>query len=504
MSLQDLPPEIHSQIFSHLVTSFGPSSIHAVLKTCKQLYEVALPFSVQIFRNTAPLHIGGGPCSKIRNAQFLHYILISKPELAKYVKTLIFGSFSSEDNSPRGTPTSTAEALGVYEKYINAALSPPERKSWEGTQWLADLRRGSSDAQVALILFACEKVESLCFEEPEDARSFCFVLNLLSTSFASRSNLRRVYSEAADASLGYRMFGQEPSSLMALPRLRRYESSLACGDSLAEKQFARLPRRRSAVEEITLRRSFITGSMINHLLGACKSLKSFEYTRGIYATIPPQMLARDVLEAVLPHASTLQHLHVNLDDDWFKEEVGVPERLYMGRELRQMVALKTLVVGMQSLTGLLDGQPQGGGGRIQVPLEVEGAPRLVDCLPDNLEQLQIHSCGGQILDQASELLGVIENGKRFTKLTNIHFLFNHERINSKDVRLRCDLPRVRLEVGFQSQTQRGYELGAPLTVSKNRKHKTICSQIFAEDFRSEWLEMRGRYTTRLHHLPTVT
>lgn len=89
------------------------------------------------------------------------------------------------------------------------------------------------------------------------------------------------------------------------------------------------------------------------------------------------MMPRDLLEALLPHACSLESSYVNFNDYAYQSSwSGKTERLYMGYELREM----------QALTGMSDTRPEDS----DLPFEIEGAPTLVDCLPENLEKLEIH------------------------------------------------------------------------------------------------------------------
>ncbi|VUC36164.1 unnamed protein product [Clonostachys rosea] len=507
MPLQALPTEIQSQIFSHLIVSYGPSPIHSVLRTCRQLYQVALPLSVQIFRNTAPLSASGGPCSKARNTQFLHYILVSKPELAKYIETLIFGIFSSSDCEDEHEASIPVD-VSIYEQRIKSMLGAATFRDYkpECSRWIADLRRGSTDAQVALILLTCPNVKSLCFEEPEGAQNVLFLLRLSRTLSSSArptkipvSNLREVYGEATHKNFGYKMGSQEVSALLALPSLRSYEIALAGSRREPEKALASLPSRFSSIEELTLYRSYVSGSVINSLISACKHLRSFVFTRGLYGLPEPYMQARDIMEAILPHAATLENLHLNLDDDWYQK--GPPQRLYMGTELRRMVALKKLRIGMRALTGMLDAHPHGTHGA-EVLYEIDGAPRLTECLPENLEHLVIHGCGRNILDQAHELLRVIQNEGRFSHLECIHFLFNHENIDPSEVQLRPGIPKPRLLVVFQDDRSRVFDSGPPHPMEdEGRSARTIVSRIYSADYRELWLGRRGGFSMALWQPP---
>lgn len=169
MFLESLPTELQAKIYGYLVTSLGPSPIHALLSVSKQLYAVALPLSVQIFRNTAPLQIGKGLRSVARNAQFLRYILVSGPDLAKKVDTVILGGFAAR-NSEGNSDAITPEELKIYERFIIHSLVPTLGKvdAKRCDKWIGHLREGYSDAQISLILLACPNVKRLYFEDSQD------------------------------------------------------------------------------------------------------------------------------------------------------------------------------------------------------------------------------------------------------------------------------------------------------------------------------------------------
>lgn len=53
----------------------------------------------------------------------------------------------------------------------------------------------------------------------------------------------------------------------------------------------------------------------------------------------------------------------------------------MGIELRQLTSLRSLKVGMQTLTGMLDGGDPEESDWGDIPLKIDGASRIVECLP---------------------------------------------------------------------------------------------------------------------------
>ncbi|CAH0017098.1 unnamed protein product [Clonostachys rhizophaga] len=523
MTLTNLPPELQSKICSYLVKSIGPSSIHALLRTCKQLYAVALPFSVQIFRNTAPIHIGRGPCSEARNVQFLRYILISRPELARRVDTVILGGFTTTRDRVK-TPTaatSTKEELALYQEFIINALGLQlsEVDLTRRDSWIAHLKEGSSDAQISLILLACSGVRRLYFEDYQEGSSqnqlfkkpdcFIFLLELakaLSTSNTSEfdaplRNLRHVQAQSHENNdCGW----EQAFRLMALPQLKSYESL----DTTRRGNFAGdstiLPLittpQSSSVRSISLHQSLAPAAEVQALLRVCKHLEKFEYISPTFEPISG-IFARDIMEAVLPHADTLHHLHINFSDECKK--IGWeddPQRLYLGSELVQMTALRHLSIGMQSLIGKFDPAPTD---EQDTPPQIEGAPRLIGCLPESLVELSIRDCGKGILGQAKELMETIEKGERFNNLRRIVLVFKAEIVNIRDIRQaipartkeegRCDL-----WVAFQHREARWVSSGRGHTFEGIRAIPSLCSRIFADDLRKDWIDFRGGLAHKLY------
>ncbi|CAG9942105.1 unnamed protein product [Clonostachys rosea f. rosea IK726] len=516
-SLLSLPPEIQTQILSHLVSSFGKPSIHAVLRTCKQLYEVALPLSVYVFRNAAPFSDGGGVCSRARNVQFLRYIVISKPELAIHVKTLLLGRFSSKPDAathikdiaqPKDT-NCTKEELLVYQHTIEDVL---DRLNYDGdrnwsAEWVEDLNKGCSDAQVALIMLVCPNIESLIFEQATQPRQFIRLLQMVGSLNSLKlplgkvnvnqlsiplSKVEDVFQEATEFEEGYEMFHEQGPIIFHLPRLRFYEGNLIYGHVLAAESFDRLQPGSSPVEEIALRASTIAGPTLASLFKACRALKKFEYTHNSFLNQYNEIKPSEIMEALLLHAETLEDVHVNMHDEWDKgwEWKNHPECLYMGTRLSQLHSLKKLTVSSQCLTGILAGPPINNDMHPPpMPIRIEEAPSLIECLPESLESLKILACGDEIWETATELLRTVEQGVRFTKLTHICFLFYEWLMKSK-MDLHCYSPRVRLEIGYQNQRFSEFDMGYPNDETEARRQHNTTSRIYAPDFRKLYLGMR--------------
>ncbi|VUC23799.1 unnamed protein product [Clonostachys rosea] len=528
-NLLTLPPEIQAKILSHLAASFGRSSIQPVLRTCKTLHEVALPISVSEFRNTHESKVQG-PCSRLRNAQFLRYILVSKPWLAKHVNTVIFGQISNGDDEESreytegGEPDpriATDKELAVYRQHIELILGqlPSGYTDKWCNHWMLDLKRGTSDAQISLILLACPNIRTILFEMSRHKSHFVRLLNLvrslvdINTSIHTPgsewgdgnhpdmviplSNVQDVFHETVNYRSGYSEFDMDGPDLFALPRLRFYECILARGNDATERRFGDLPRGSSSVEEITLHSSSSTPGALKKMLRTCRTLKKFEFTHYGY-DMSGLMTPRDILHAVLPHADTIEDLYINMDDVWDKgwNWQDNPERLYMGTQLRELRVLKRLTLGMQALTGML-GAKHLNHTQVahQMPMQIEGATRLVDCLPENLEYLKVCMCGLGIVEQVEDLIKAVEEGDRFRKLTHICLLFNgwttEKEVDKSQVRLVCQAPGVHLEIDFQNPIRAAFDLGRTIGEEASKQPCNVTSRIHAQNRRQHYFETRG-------------
>ncbi|CAG9945514.1 unnamed protein product [Clonostachys rosea f. rosea IK726] len=530
-TLLTLPPEILSHILSCLVDEIEDTSdIQAVLRTCKRLYSIALPISVSVFRNAIRSYSGSSSCSRTRNIRFLRYILVQKPWLAKHVRTVIIGRCSVYDDKyigfnrrEKGSDTATDDEIDVYGHHIEFFLGqlPSNYTLRWYRQWLEDLKNGTSDSQFALLLLSCPNIRTLVYMEPEGTRHFGqllrFARNLVAINVAIQtpgsewgdgghlpmaiplSNVRDVFHETPNYKNGYMTFYLEAPDLLAFPRIRFYECILANGDSVAATMFKTLPRRSSSVEEIVLHCSYLCPDALAGMVGACRALKKFEFTYGRLVRSPDLMTPRDIIEALLPHADTLEELYIHLEDngekDW--DWVESPEKLYLGPRLHQLRYLKKLTVGMQALTGMLAFQPVPHDDSEQMPLEIEGARRIIECLPERLESLLVRDCGVAIVGQMEELLADIESGGRFKKLTDIRLLFNAWKMDMdadgpEITRLNRDFANVRLNMVLQNDLGYLYDLGFPITEDDEFvTERNVMSRVNSRHVRDEYLESRG-------------
>ncbi|TXC08784.1 hypothetical protein FocTR4_00003410 [Fusarium oxysporum f. sp. cubense] len=138
------------------------------------------------------------------------------------------------------------------------------------------------------------------------------------------------------------------------------------------------------------------------------------------------------MEALLSHENSLEYLHLDFIEAARTSYCmpGPRERLYMGAELRQMRTLKSLVLGSQSICGLLG---NGTVYRHTRDASIE-APRVIECIPEHLEYLEIHSCGRNIVSQLEEFLDTLIYPDRFPNLSSVKFIFNEDWVKEEEIK----------------------------------------------------------------------
>lgn len=191
----------------------------------------------------------------------------------------------------------------------------------------------------------------------------------------------------------------------------------------------------SNIQSIILRDSWCVPRAIRSLIGACKDLRKFTYTCDIKKRTEYddfEVTARDIMEALLPHNNSLEYLHLDLMEEARTRTClwGPRERLYMDVELRQMHRLKSLALGSQNICGLL-------GNGIVYHYTRDASiqpPRVVECIPEYLEYLEIHSCGRNIISQLEEFLDTLIHPDRFSNLSSVKFRFNEEWVEEEEMK----------------------------------------------------------------------
>ncbi|CAG9956477.1 unnamed protein product [Clonostachys rosea f. rosea IK726] len=520
--LLEIPSELQVRILSNLVTHDFEHILN-ILCTCKKLHEIALPLSVATFEVHTPNEPDNDDLPmRIRLFKFLRYVTITKPGLASHVKTLVLERWLLDRyQEPIGSLGPTGEDMIVYKQLIRrVAVShfEPATVRYTIARWSSDLQAGMPDAIFALLLVVCTGLKELCFPEPRerDDRLDDGTLEVLNYSHlqyvlrvatetdpsiegepshpAPLSLLERVYHEGV-RDYGYDNWLCHALPFLQLPHLRTYECLY--GNILEEEAIfpAFLVPSSSTVRDLVFRSSCISKNSLGIMLAAAKSLRSFEYMRGLsdndshYKAAMP----RDIIEAIQSHAAGLEHLTLDLNDDSYRRSwLDKPDRIFMGDKLQQMANLKSLVIGMLPLTGIIDSEPSLS--QLGAPAEtgqgytkVQETRRLVECLPESLERLEILCCGTGILGEAQELLDIISLGLRFEHLTFVRFIFNYETTDRRLVHLTCRSSSLRVETAFQTKSHRDFDLAQCWT------HETSpCSRLHppTSNYYEDWHKYR--------------
>ncbi|CAI6084937.1 unnamed protein product, partial [Clonostachys chloroleuca] len=288
----------------------------------------------------------------------------SKPDAATHIKDIA---------QPQDIKC-TKEELSVYQHAIEDVLDRlnyDRDRKWSA-EWVEDLSKGCSDAQVALIMLVCPNIQTLMFEQATKPRQFIRLLQMVGSLNSLKpllgklnigqlsiplSKVEDVFHEATEFEEGYQMFHEQGPVIFHLPRLRFYEGNLLYGDMLAAEKFHHWQPGSSPVEEIALRVSTIAGPTLEGILKACRALKKFEYTHNSFLNQYNELTPREILEALLIHSETLEDVRVNMHEEVDKrwEWQDHLECLYMGIRLSLLRSLKTLTVSCQCLTGILAG-----------------------------------------------------------------------------------------------------------------------------------------------------
>lgn len=493
-----IPQELQVRILSNLVTHDFQDILNT-LCTCKKLHEIALPLSVSTFEVHTPHEPDNDDLSmRTRLFKFLRYITITQPGLASHVKTLVLERWLLDRyQEPIGSSGPTGEDMLVYKALIRKAVASHYDTANERnkvSRWTSDLQAGMPDAIFALLLVVCTGLKELCFPEPrvKDDRLDDGMLEVVNYSHlqyvlrlatekdpsvegepshpAPLSLLERVYHEGVRG-YGYDNWLGHALPFLQLPRLRTYEC--LHGNILEEGAMfpAFLAPSSSAVRNLVFRSSCISKNSLGIMLAAAKSLRSFEYMRGLsdndshYKAAMP----RDIIEAIQSHATGLEHLTLDLNDDTYRRSwLDRPDRIFMGDKLRQMANLKSLVIGMLPLTGIIESEPNLS--QLHAPKEtgqvfrkVQETRRLIECLPESLERLEILCCGTGIVGEAQELLDYISLGLQFKHLTFVRFVFNYETTDRRLVHLTCRSSSLRVETAYQTKGHRDFDLGQSWT-----------------------------------------
>lgn len=248
----------------------------------------------------------------------------------------------------------------------------------------------------------------------------------------------------------------ETALAFQVPTLQGFGLCGASGEERHVRTFEEVPVWSSSAKHMFLHLCSMPARSFKVLLQTFQELRAFEGILKVNMTGDKTARPGEVLEGLLPHAESLQYVYLDFNDDWDQGWKDEWKTIPLGTDLAKFMKLRMLTTGMQSLTGFLDCLPETAEptDEKRVPLVIEGSPTMIQCLPHNLEYLQVHSCGPAMLEQAQGFLDAVNKGERFKRLKTIRFVFRKDIYKDDEERFRgfnpleleCHDPSVKLEI----------------------------------------------------------
>ncbi|KAF2736268.1 hypothetical protein EJ04DRAFT_173234 [Polyplosphaeria fusca] len=370
-SLTTFPTELQDSIILYL----GPKDTLRLAKTCKALAKVTLPHLYHTIHLTwKATH---SPPKQPRIASLLRSIA-THPELAAAVKVLKFEAtgFTARKEGRLSFPKKAFHVTGEDSSAALRVLSSvklPDRKKWEDGTKEKDL-----DAIVALLISQCSNMQRLSLGAYFlNSNSF---LPIALQHLAQTSKLQKLEHASLGADMqeyqsdvGFLKINAESVlPIFQLPNLRSAHVLLANTSSKLDS----LPKS-TALTELRLQRSRVSGSMLPGLLSSTTNLVAFEYD---YRSKTGEKIdCQALMDGLKLLQSTLKHLRICVlpfsTDTLLPFEFSVDEYVdgSIGSSLKNFTTLETLEVSLSVLLGRF----------------VSTAAPLSSVLPPNLQVLTI-------------------------------------------------------------------------------------------------------------------
>ena len=407
--LQNLSTELIVSILSHVSNI---RTLYNLSLVSKDLHILTESFLYQKYENT-----GRGPEDFRHFLPFLRTIVRS-PSLAQHVKCVALRGWETDEIvALRGY--SDMRALQLCEEdlqlYIDAIkrLKAPEEAGWISA--ISESRDGfpseyrDEDAFVALLLSQLSNLEELQLSEVPYLSSRTWSVADLAgqkqcqSSFNELhplSNLRKLQVRSNDSKYGFNIEDIWP--LLRLPSLRTFDALRCQWD---ERVWERSPNN-SLMHTIILEQCAFTAKALELLVAPCKALKVFRFSHGqLHANNITPFTAKQAIEILQPHQSTIEDLKLDLDEEWEVwpkqgwESYQISDT--MVNTLSNFQNLVSLEAGQQSLLGIhylkLD------------TTSPESVRRLTEILPPSLEYLSLLFCDMRIEASLFELAIVRES-----------------------------------------------------------------------------------------------
>jgi hypothetical protein len=450
-----VPTEVLHRILAYLIKPWGSPENLNILLLSKHMHNVALPLTVKRFENPLGLEYDDSePEAQVaryqrRNARFLRYLLIKKPELAQHVQDIDLRALRVQGSTPNSFDEHSEADLTTYADFLvnKLKLVLPYVSAVE---WIDSLGKGCSDAHFAFLVTCLPELCTVAYDpagNDQDAdaqrageirKSFAItrgfhtpLFPLFYVGFWNNGVSPREIWHFRPDSIYHEMF--------ARPDVRSILKNHLIGGTLMAQKFEQLPPRASPVEKISLSQSCVSYHMLQALLNSCKAVEEFTLESGGCISgknIVPEVRPREFIQAILPHAGTLKYLcatfdcHRGMDMDEVKAGAS-----FFGRQLADMTALTTLVADMESVTGVHFRNLKNWSRVLQPPNgdpELEDIPSLAECLPASLEYLELRNCTLMFGDLMQDFLRHIGPGKRCAKLNHLRLLFNFYDLEDED------------------------------------------------------------------------
>ncbi|KAJ5218150.1 uncharacterized protein N7498_000249 [Penicillium cinerascens] len=382
--LNDLPPEIIYLIAGYLSR---PCDLYHLLSSSRGLYNVLQPV---LYTNVTLCGLQGIESSV---STFL-YAITRTPKLASHVRTLEVGSWDTD----YGHGEKACEKLGsdrnLIHKLVNDTTGYSDK---ERSKWINALKRGVTDAWLALLLPRLKALRKLSLTWPYGAD---YVLSMLQR--ASREeipvfpHLEEVYATWYDTENAAHSNFMHP--FFSFPSMRKlggwkfdepedsdYEPDPDEIFEYPEPCLEAPPPRCSNITDIDLHETNAARGM-RIWVQACKELKSFRIVHGGALISHNDIQPRKIYESLSLHKATLESIWIGNTED--TEWDNYDE--WMG-SFADFTALKFLYARAANLVGLdMDDNP---------------ARRLKDVLPPSLETLYLRLRKEDGFEQLIEFIG---------------------------------------------------------------------------------------------------
>ncbi|KAF4332086.1 hypothetical protein FBEOM_14123 [Fusarium beomiforme] len=434
-TLETLPLELRTQIASHLVASNSTKSIHSLASTCKSFHDFFVPFAVQSYSTVG---IGRShPWPRNKHLKFLRHIALSRPELARHVQTLNLHSCYTESLGKDTGFTIQADEWPVYKRVIRETF-PSEDQSEIRLEWIKGLEEEWEDASIALLLAVCSNVKTLIYRTPIKPSIFLSVLNAginnhsgtkAGISVSRLENIRHQDNHRRKLGLYETWkFDDDIINLLQMPSLRSYGF---INSSLSEDCYGvtdQVPKKSLSIDSISFIDSFCPIGVLESLTDMYSSLRAFTYTRGQDKKVRYDMTPRDIIRAMRPYSDTLEYLHIDSVDPWHQEYFDIPPLpfwTYVGVELKELRKLKHLTLLIDCLKGIFNpfGVYPDDDYCKDEQLKTLPPPPFAECIPEQLEQLEIRGCTPEDLPRLTELVKALGS---FPKLQYVRFAFKDD------------------------------------------------------------------------------